>query len=109
MKTRKKITEVEEKQEKPKSNLAITGVYMFRQNIFPAITKVKPGKKGELQITDAIKLLVEDKKKKVLGIVAKGWWDDTGTKEDLLRANRLVLKGIKPEIKGKIMPGVKIK
>jgi glucose-1-phosphate thymidylyltransferase len=40
------IIDVEEKPEKPKSNLAIIGVYMFRKCVFDAITKVKPGKNG---------------------------------------------------------------
>jgi glucose-1-phosphate thymidylyltransferase len=88
------IIDVEEKPEKPKSNLAIVGVYIFTKCIFDAIKKIKPGKNGELHITDAIQVLIKSKKK-VDSCTVKGWWDDTGTSEAVLNANRLVLMELK--------------
>ncbi len=96
------VIHVEEKPENPKSNLAIIGIYLFKECIFDAIKDTKPGRHGELQLTDAISKLVQYDKYKVTGHIVKGWWDDTGTTEAVLRANHLVLMGIKSDIKGSI-------
>ncbi|MAG19818.1 glucose-1-phosphate thymidylyltransferase [archaeon] len=102
------ITYVEEKPEKPKTDYVITGIYLFRNNIFDAIKNVKPGKKGELQLTDAIKEFVLSEDKKVKATIVDGWWDDTGNAEDILRANHLVLMDLKENIKGEVEEDVKI-
>ena len=102
------IIDVEEKPEHPRSNLVITGVYLFKPCIFDAIEKITPGKKGELQITDAIKILVHSSQYKVSAHIIEDWWDDTGDTEAVLRANRLILQDLKHEIKGEIHPSVKI-
>ena len=54
-----KVTNVVEKPEKPLSNLAIIAIYIFKPIIYHAIEKVKPDKNGEIQLTDAIKLLID--------------------------------------------------
>jgi len=102
------VIDVEEKPENPKTNLAIVGVYLFKPNIFDAIKNVKPGKKGELQITDAIYEFVKDSTKKVTGSIVKGWWDDTGTTDAVLRANHLILIDLESDNKAKIEKDVKI-
>ena len=53
-----KVRKVIEKPEKPPSNLAIIALYVFRPIIYEAIEKVKPDKSGEIQLTDAIQLLL---------------------------------------------------
>jgi glucose-1-phosphate thymidylyltransferase len=88
--------------EKPKSstsNLALVGVYVFGDSIFDAAKAIKPSGRNELEITDAIQVLVSEGKKVEIEHV-KGWWKDTGTVEDLLSANRLVLDDVGREING---------
>ncbi len=57
---RGKIVDIEEKPEKPKSNLVNSGIYVFNETVFSAINKIKPSPRGELEITDAIKFLIND-------------------------------------------------
>ncbi len=102
------ITEIEEKPENPKSNYAIVGVYFFRSSIFKAIERTKPGKGGELQLTDAIRELIASKGHRVNAHVVRGWWDDTGTAEAVLRANQLTLMDLKPGNRGRIERDVRM-
>ena len=96
-----KAIENPERPEELASDLVMIGVYMFRSKIFEAINSLKPSVRNELEITDAIQKLI-DWDCKVVPRVTKGWWKDTGTPEDILEANRLVLDELKPEIKTKI-------
>ncbi|EKF49924.1 glucose-1-phosphate thymidyltransferase [Thermosipho africanus H17ap60334] len=85
-----KIIEVVEKPKEPISNLAIIGLYLFRNTIFEGIANIKPSWRGELEITDAIGYLIKNNYK-VKGHVVYGWWKDTGKPEDLIEANRKIL------------------
>jgi glucose-1-phosphate thymidylyltransferase len=84
------IVSLEEKPVNPKSRLVLVGVYLFRQSIFDAIERVKPSARGELEITDAIRVLM-DHSGRVDCEVLQSWWLDTGKKDDLLLANDTVL------------------
>lgn len=95
-----KLLHLIEKPKQPPSNYALTGIYFFKPIIFEMLKKLKPSWRGELEITEAIQLLL--KKGCNVGYqIVRDWWKDTGTPEDILEANRLVLDELKPEIKGK--------
>ena len=99
-----------EKPKVPPSNYALVGVYFFRPpHIFRAIESLRPSWRGELEITDAIQKLI-DWGLRVDYAVVKGWWKDTGTPEDILEANRLLLdyKYREAIIKGRVEDGAKV-
>ncbi len=91
-----KIVGLEEKPEKPKTNLAIAGVYFFSspETTFEIIDNLDPSWRGEYELTDTLKAII-DSGKEVNPIVMKGFWKDTGMPRDLLIANRLVLDEMK--------------
>jgi glucose-1-phosphate thymidylyltransferase len=96
-----KVVKLTEKPPEPKSDLALVGVYMFDQHIFEAAKAIKPSKRGELEITDAIQWLL-DNGYTVHPHIVKGWWKDTGKIEDMLEANRTVLDTFERDMRGSI-------
>lgn len=95
------IKSLVEKPKKPKSNLAIIGIYCFTAAILEAARGIKPSWRGELEITDAIQWLIHSGQKVDCHIV-EGWWHDTGQKSDMLDANRSVLDGMKRDVRGRV-------
>ncbi len=105
-----RIVSIEEKPVHPRSDLALIGVYLFTPAIHPIIDRLKPSKRGELEITEAIWGLVESGQTVVPRRVT-GWWKDTGRPEDLLEANELVLGGFAsepPQIEGVVEVGAQV-
>ncbi|MEJ2747315.1 MAG: glucose-1-phosphate thymidylyltransferase [Anaerolineae bacterium] len=94
-----RIINLVEKPKNPPSNLALVGIYMFDANVFKAVNAIKPSWRGELEITDAIQWLVKNDYR-VHPYVHRGWWIDTGKREDMLEANDLVLEEIEYGIEG---------
>ena len=92
----KKIKKIMEKPKNPPSNLAVIGIYFLSPKIFDIIDKLKPSWRGELEITEALQLLMDDGY--TIGYdTVTGWWKDTGTPEDIIHANKLVLDSIGTE------------
>ncbi|MEE9164942.1 MAG: glucose-1-phosphate thymidylyltransferase [Nitrospinota bacterium] len=102
-----RIIRVVEKPADPPTDLAIVGAYLFDKNIFSAIDNIKPSKRNELEITDAIQYLIE-KDYVVQPHIVKEWWKDTGRPEEILEANRFMLDNIEPGIKGNVDVNSKI-
>jgi len=91
-----KIKKIMEKPKNPPSNLAVIGIYFLTPKIFDIIDNLKPSWRGELEITDALDLLMNQGNKIDYDTVT-GWWKDTGTPEDIIHANQLVLDSIGTE------------
>ena len=88
-----RILGIEEKPGKPKSDYAVTGIYMYDETVFDIVKSLKPSKRGELEITDVNNAYI--KKGGLEFNVLDGWWTDSGTFDSLLRANMLVAKKMK--------------
>ena len=96
-----RVVRLEEKPEKPKTDLVLVGVYLFTSRIFEAVNAIVPSVRGELEITDAIQWLL-DHDANVEPHVIQGWWKDTGRLEDMLEANRFVLDGVEASCAGDV-------
>jgi glucose-1-phosphate thymidylyltransferase len=84
-----KIISIEEKPKKPRSKFAVTGVYMYDNNVFDIIKALKPSDRGELEITDVNNAYI--KNGNLTYDILPGWWADAGTSfESYFRANTLV-------------------
>ncbi|WP_028544008.1 sugar phosphate nucleotidyltransferase [Paenibacillus taiwanensis] len=81
------IVSIEEKPKQPKSNFAVTGIYMFDSKVFDIIKTLKPSGRGELEITDVNNAYIE--RNELTFDVLNGWWTDAGTHASLQRANEL--------------------
>lgn len=88
-----KLFRITEKPKNPASNLAVTGIYFLTPKVFDIIKELKPSLRGELEISEAFQLLL-DKGHLVDYDLVTGWWKDTGTPEDILHANQLILDSI---------------
>jgi glucose-1-phosphate thymidylyltransferase len=96
-----RIIAIEEKPEKPKSEFAVTGIYIYDSHIFEAVNNIKPSARGELEISDAHQYLIEHGFKISYSEIT-GWWKDTGKPEDILEANRLILEHTSSRIEGTV-------
>lgn len=90
---RGKVISIEEKPEKPKSDIAQTGIYMYDERVFEFIKKQKPSVRGELEVTDLNNFYV---KEGTLECKIIDWWIDAGTSHDeLLKASNMVAEKVK--------------
>ena len=96
------IVRLVEKPTVPPSDLALVGVYLFDTSISEAVDAIEPSARGELEITDAIQYLIEHGRQ-VRASVVSDWWKDTGTKEDLLHAQELVINDLADKIEGDLV------
>lgn len=81
-----RIVAIEEKPRKPKSDFAVTGLYIYDNRVFEFIRQCKPSERGELEITDVNNMYIQ------LGeldwVELEGFWSDAGTFESLYRTNK---------------------
>ncbi|MGE4232482.1 MAG: sugar phosphate nucleotidyltransferase [Bacteriovoracia bacterium] len=83
-----RVVGIEEKPKQPKSNMAVTGIYIYDSQVFNFIRNLKPSHRGELEITDVNNHYIEQ------GTLSygtlKGWWSDAGTFGSLARVSKLL-------------------
>jgi glucose-1-phosphate thymidylyltransferase len=89
-----KITKIMEKPKDPPTNYAVTGIYFLTSKIFRIIENLKPSWRNELEITDALQILLSEKNKISYHIITD-YWKDTGTPEDILDASKKILENKK--------------
>jgi len=83
-----KLIAIEEKPRRPKSNLAVIGIYLYDARVFDIVKTLKPSDRGELEITDVNNAYIRSKS--MTWEMLEGWWTDAGTFESLMRATILV-------------------
>ena len=83
-----RIAGIEEKPKRPKSNYAVTGIYMYDSTVFDKVRTLLPSGRGELEITDVNNAYIREGSMTYADL--EGWWTDAGTFESLLRAGNLV-------------------
>ncbi len=88
------VTSLEEKPAQPKSDLAVTGLYLFDEQVFTVIDQLKPSSRGELEITDVNNAYL--RQNKLTFSVLQGHWTDAGTFESLWQASNMVRIWKKP-------------
>lgn len=86
----KKLIGIEEKPKKPKSNLIVTGCYMYDSSVFDFIKKLKPSKRNEYEISDVNNYYI--KKKSISYAVLDGFWSDAGTFTSLHKAAQFMME-----------------
>jgi glucose-1-phosphate thymidylyltransferase len=97
-----RVSRLVEKPAEPATDLALVGVYMFTAAVFDAARSIEPSGRGELEITDAIQVMV-DSGARVDPHIVHGWWKDTGQVQDMLEANRLILDEISERLEGEVI------
>ena len=83
-----RVVHIVEKPKEPKTDMAVTGIYMYDREVFDIIETLVPSHRGELEITDVNNHYIV--KGQMSWSELEGWWTDAGTFESLLRANNLV-------------------
>ncbi|TMA54613.1 MAG: hypothetical protein E6J76_01390, partial [Deltaproteobacteria bacterium] len=87
---RGRVVSIEEKPRRPKSDYAVTGLYLYDARVFDVIRTLKPSTRGELEITDVNNWYLA--RGELWCEVLEGWWSDAGTFASLHRAGNLVAR-----------------
>ncbi len=82
----KKITKITEKPKKPASDYAVTGLYIYDNSVFNRGAKIKPSKRGELEVTDLNNSYLKDGL--LNWVILKGFWSDAGTFDSIIEVNK---------------------
>lgn len=83
-----RIASIVEKPKRPKSRYAVTGIYMYDRQVFDVVRKLRPSRRGELEITDVNTWYL--RRGQLWCEILDGWWTDAGTMVSLHRAGNLV-------------------
>ncbi len=84
------VLNIEEKPSTPKSNWAVTGLYIYDNEVVNYVDKIKPSERGELEITDINNIYLKESRIRIKLIDEKSYWLDAGTKDSLLEASNIV-------------------
>lgn len=87
-----RIVHIEEKPRHPKSDYAVTGIYMYDETVFDKVRTLVPSRRGELEITDVNNAYIQEGS--MTFNMLEGWWTDAGTFDSLLRAANLVAQSV---------------
>jgi glucose-1-phosphate thymidylyltransferase len=94
-----KIIKIIEKPKNPPTNLAVTGIYFLTTKIFDVFSRLKPSWRNELEITDALQMMLEENNTVNYEMITD-YWKDTGTPDDIIHANGEVLKNMQSYFRG---------
>jgi glucose-1-phosphate thymidylyltransferase len=94
-----RIIKIIEKPKNPPTNLAVTGIYFLTTKIFDIFSRLKPSWRNELEITDALQMMLEENNTVNFEMITD-YWKDTGTPDDIIHANGEVLKNEFTDEKG---------
>jgi len=83
-----RVVGIEEKPKQPKSDYAVTGIYLYDRSVFDKVRVLVPSDRGELEITDVNNAYIGEESLEFSFL--EGWWTDAGTFDSLLRAGNLV-------------------
>ncbi len=86
----RKLVGVEEKPEKPQSDMAITGLYMYDNEVVDVAARMKPSARGELEITDINNHYISRGRARLVDLGRGMAWLDTGTHDSLMEASQFV-------------------
>jgi glucose-1-phosphate thymidylyltransferase len=86
-----RVVQIIEKPTNPPSNFAVTGIYMYDNDVFSIAQTLKPSQRGELEITDVNNAYLE--RGDLTYDILEGWWTDAGTFDSLFKASSLVAEG----------------
>ncbi|SCK39884.1 glucose-1-phosphate thymidylyltransferase [Streptomyces sp. WMMB 714] len=99
-----RVVSLEEKPARPRSDLALVGVYLFTPAVHEAVRSIRPSARGELEITDALQWMI-DQDCVLHASTVTGYWKDTGNVIDMLEVNRSVLEGMDSCVSGTVDAG----
>ena len=85
-----RIVGIEEKPQRPKSNYAVTGIYMYDETVFDKVRTLVPSDRDELEITDVNNIYIREGT--MTFSFLEGWWTDAGTFDSLVRAASFVVE-----------------
>lgn len=102
-----RVVRILEKLEKPPSNLANAGVYLFTPEIFDALARTPKSPRGEYELTDSLQLLIDEGK--TVRHIRLSYWKDMSYPWDLLEANESVMKDMEAQNRGTVEDRVTVK
>src|SRR5437879_6126080 len=96
-----RIVNIEEKPKRPKSDFAVTGIYLYDATVFDKIKTLVPSGRGELELTDVNNAYIHEGT--MTFSFLEGWWTDAGTFDSLLRAGQLVAQSRQPQLSTRVL------